>query len=517
MQTPPDGIPIRPEQVRHSSVPDLLERYDLRSRDDVTNVTVTGITHNSQWARPGDLYVAMPGSRFHGIDFAADAVAAGAVAVLTDEEGVERVQPGVDVPLLIGDHPRSLLGMLARDIYRTGESDVPLLGVTGTNGKTSVLYLLEAILRAGGMSSGMSTTAERRIGDLTIESDLTSPEASELHGLIGRMLEADVDAMLIEVSAQAVARNRINALLFDVVAFNNLSQDHLDDFGDMETYFRAKLNLFTPEHARRGVVIVDSTYGQRLARESQIPVTTLATEYGQEADWHLAVTRHSLDGVSFVLQGPNDVYLRARVPVFGAFMAENAALALIMLHEAGIDVERTIGQLGERPIPVEIPGRLELMNPGGSGPRFYVDYGHTPGSFTSMLDALGDVAEGRIVFMFGADGDRDPTKREDMGRIAAQGSHILIICDYHPRFEDPQAIRTQLLNGARMATSPVEIHEIPDPREAIRFAISVAEPEDVILYAGPGHETTQEVAGNMIPYSARDEVRAALREAGLLN
>lgn len=507
---------IRPLHPRAVDLQTIAEAAALRVEGDASEVTVLGLTLDSRDVRPGDLYVGMPGSRQHGAVFVSEAVARGAVAMVTNEAGAALSQDcGVPVLVTQGE-PREHLGEWANLVYGTDTVDAKVLGVTGTNGKTSVVYMIDALMRAVQMKTGISTTAERRIGDLAIVSALTSPEASELHGLLARMVEEQVEGIAIEVSAQAIVRHRIDGVRFDVVAFNNFSQDHLDEFGDMNAYFQAKLGLFTPERASRGVVVVDTPEGQRFARLSQIPVVTLSTEYGQNADWHLAITSHKIDGVSFVLQGPDDAYIRARVPVFGRFMAENAALAMIMLHEAGITVAQIAQALGNDPVPVRVPGRLELMNPGAEGPRFYVDYGHTPGSFEAMLDSLSDVAEGRVIFMFGADGDRDATKREEMGRIAAEGSHTLIICDYHPRTEDPAAIRAQLIRGAALARSRTEVHEVADPREAIRFAIANAEPNDTIVYAGPGHETYQEVAGNMIPYSARDEVRLALREAGLL-
>ncbi|MFT4231569.1 MAG: UDP-N-acetylmuramoyl-L-alanyl-D-glutamate--2,6-diaminopimelate ligase, partial [Leucobacter sp.] len=440
-----------------------------------------------------------------------------AVAMLTDETGAGIARDrGAGIPVLVSEHhPRLLLGEVAAEVYGTAGLAAKTFGITGTNGKTSVVYLLVELLRAAGFTTGLSSTAERRIGDEVIVSNLTSPEASELHGLLARMREKGVDGVALEVSAHAVEHHRIDGVRFDVVAFNNFSQDHLDDFGDMESYFAAKLALFAPEHAERGVVVVDSPHGQRIARESRIPVTRLATEYGQDADWHLAITGQSLDGVSFVLQGPDGAHFRGSVPVFGRFMAENAALALIMLHEAGIPISRVEAGLDRGRIPVYIPGRLELMSAPGSGPRFFVDYGHTPGAFQAMLDALDEVAPGRIVFLFGADGDRDTTKREEMGRIAGAGSDVVIVCDYHPRSEPPEAIRAQLIAGARSA-GRAEVIEEADPRVAVRRAVSIAGPEDVILYAGPGHEDHQEIAGRMLPYSARDEVRGALREAGLL-
>ena len=522
-----DPLSIRPQDPAPVPIAELAERFGLRAAPaggaadaeaaGGSGAAATGVTLDSRDVRPGDLYAALPGARRHGAEFAPQAAGRGAVAILTDDDGAARVRAaGVDLPVLVTPgHPREILGAVAAAVYGTDALPAKVFGITGTNGKTSVVYLLEELLRAAGFTTGLSSTAERRIGDEVIVSNLTSPEAPELHGLLARMRERGVEAVALEVSAHAVERRRIDGVHFDVVAFNNFSQDHLDDFGDMERYFAAKLALFAPEHAERGVVVVDSPHGQRIARESRIPVTRLATEYGRDADWHLAITRQSLDGVSFVLQGPGGAHFRGSVPVFGRFMAENAGLALIMLHEAGIPLDRVAAGLDRGRIPVYIPGRLEEMTRGGDGPRFYVDYGHTPGAFEAMLDALGEVAPGRVIFLFGADGDRDTTKREEMGRIAGLGADTVIVCDYHPRSEPPEAIRAQLLAGARAAGRASVIEE-GDPRTAVRLAISLAGPGDVILYAGPGHEDHQEVAGQFLPYSARDEVRGALREAGLL-
>lgn len=513
-------LTLRPRQ-RTVMLNRLIAAFSLSVvSGDVAAVEVTGVTLDSRDVRPGDLYLALAGERRHGAEFGLDAGGRGAAAILTDEAGAVQLRAHdaatLDIPVLVssGD-PRRIAGRVAAEVYGTGDLDVPVLGVTGTNGKTSVVYLLDALLEAAGYTAGLSTTAERRVGDTALVSSLTSPEAPELHALLALMQDEGVDAVALEVSAHAIARHRIDGVQFDVVAFNNLSQDHLDDFGDMETYFAAKLALFTPEHARRGVVVVDSPEGRKIARESTIPITTLSTEYGAQADWHLAVTAQDIDGVSFALQGPAGASFRGRVPVPGRFMAENAGLALVMLQEAGIDIDRVAAGLSRGVIPARIPGRLELVSYPSRGPRFYVDYGHTPASFQSMLDALDEVHDGRVIFLFGADGDRDPSKREAMGRIAAHGSDIVIVCDYHPRTEDPAVIRAQLIAGARSANR-AEVFEEPDPKAAVRLAISFAEPADVILYAGPGHEEHHEVDGVQIPYSARDEVRGALREAGLL-
>ncbi len=510
-------LSIRPQKTRPVPLRHISDRFGLEITSEVgiDGLMLGGVTLDSRDVRPGDLYAALPGARRHGAEFAKQAVERGAVAILSDAVGAEIArQLGVELPVGITSNPRGILGDVAAEIYGTSELGATLFGVTGTNGKTSVVYLLAELLRSAGLRAGLSSTAERKIDDTVMTSGLTSPESPELHGLLARMKEERAQAVVVEVSAHAVERHRVDGVHFDVVAFNNLSQDHLDEFGDMEHYFAAKLALFAPEHATRGVVVVDSEYGQRLAREATIPVTRLATEFGAEADWHMAVTAQDIDGVSFVLQGPSGAHFRGRVPVFGRFMAENAALALIMLHEAGISISQVSANLENGLIPIYIPGRLETISSPSNGPRFYVDYGHTPGAFEAMLDALGEVAPARVIFMFGADGDRDTTKREEMGRIAATLSDIVIVCDYHPRTEDPVAIRAQLIAGA-LSAHRAEVIEEGDPRKAVRLAISLAEPGDVILYAGPGHEDYQEVNGQHLPYSARDEVRAAMREAGL--
>ena len=511
-------LTIRPLHPVAMPLGKLAEEFTLELIAGDASVEISGVSMNSRDVRSGDLYVGIPGAKAHGARFAKAARDAGAAALLTDEAGRDLANAADlgDFPVLVTSrHPREILGSVSAAVYGTDNLGAKTFGITGTNGKTSVVYMVAELLKAAGLEIGLSSTAERRIGDEVIVSDLTSPESSELHALFARMIEREVQAIVVEVSAQAVDRHRIDGAQFDVVAFNNLSQDHLEEYGDLDTYFQSKLALFSPEHAKRGVAVVDGKWGQRVAREATIPVATLATEFGQSADWHLAVTHQNVDGVSFVLQGPEGAHFRGRVPVFGSFMAENAALALIMLHEAGIPISQVETGLENGLIPVHIPGRLEEITSGGPGPRFYVDYGHTPGAFEAMLESLSEVVDGKVIFMFGADGDRDTTKREEMGRIASAGSDILIVCDYHPRTEPAEQIRAQLLAGARRANHAV-VYEEADPRTAIRLAISLASPGDVIVYAGPGHEEYQEVAGEFIPYSARDEVRGALREAGLL-
>ncbi|HEY4151991.1 MAG TPA: UDP-N-acetylmuramoyl-L-alanyl-D-glutamate--2,6-diaminopimelate ligase [Pseudolysinimonas sp.] len=496
----------------------LVQEFDLDVRGSVDGVEVTGVTVGTADLHPGDLFVGIQGLNSHGASYAAAAKEGGAVAIVTDAVGAE-LAADAGLPILIVDDPRGALGGLSAWVYRTAESNALLFGTTGTNGKTSTSYLLEAILRQLGLVTGLSSTAERHIGDLTVVSRLTTPEASELHALLARMREAGVRAVAVEVSAQAMTWHRIDGLVFDVVAFTNLSHDHLDDYVDMEEYFQAKLALFDPEHGKRGVVSLDTAWGARVVAESRIPVTTIATvghataDDVSSAEWVVEVLDESAAHTEFRLTGPDGRALVTREPLIGWHMAANAALAIVMLVEAGFELE-AIGAALEDGIRAYLPGRTERVS-GDRGPSVYVDFGHSPDAFENTLAAVRKFTTGRTIMVFGADGDRDATKRHEMARVAAQGSDILVITDHHPRFEDAASIRATLLEGAKLAVDqPDETHEVSPPEAAIRTAVSLAKEGDSILWAGPGHQDYRDIRGVRTPYSARDEARAALREAG---
>jgi UDP-N-acetylmuramoyl-L-alanyl-D-glutamate--2,6-diaminopimelate ligase len=511
---------LRPEHPTPRSLARLVQEFGLEHRGSLDGVEVTGVTVRTTEVQPGDLFAAIPGKNAHGASFAQDAAAAGAVAVVTDEAGFDLAEPA-GVPVVIVDDPRAALGDIAAWVYRTAENPPLLFGTTGTNGKTSTSYLLEAILRQLGLVTGLSSTAERHIADLTVVSRLTTPEASEMHALLARMRESAVRAVAIEVSAQALTWSRVDGLVFDVVAFTNLSHDHLDDYADMEEYFRAKLPLFQPDRAKRGVVCLDTAYGRRVVEESRIPVTTIATvghaspEDVDSAEWVVDVTDESAAYTEFRLAGPEGRSLVTREPLIGWHMAANAALAIVMLVEAGFELEAIGAALdADGGIQAYLPGRTERVS-GDRGPSVYVDFGHSPDAFENTLGAVRKFTTGRTIMVFGADGDRDATKRHEMARVAAQGSDILVITDHHPRFEDPTSIRATLLEGAALAVDqPQEIYEVSPPEAAIRKAVSVAREGDSILWAGPGHQDYRDIEGVRTPYSARDEARAALREAG---
>jgi UDP-N-acetylmuramoyl-L-alanyl-D-glutamate--2,6-diaminopimelate ligase len=509
-----ESIPpiLRPDQVEPVNLNLFASTFGLEVLGNAAEVQLTGISMNTGDLRPGDLFVAMPGKKTHGANFVAKAIELGAVAIVTDQAGAELIG-ACDLPILLLENPRAHLGDLAAFVYGNLPGNMPkLFATTGTNGKTSTSYLLEGILRQLGEVTGLTSTAERHIAGEIIVSRLTTPESPEMQALIARMREKGVTSVAIEVSAQALSQLRVDGLHFDVVGFTNLSHDHLDDYADMQAYLEAKLPLFTKARAERGVVCLDSKYGKAFVKQSEIPVVTITSQMGVDADWHVGVTAETPAYTSFVLAGPEGVNIRSRVPLLGAHMAANAGLAIVMLIEAGFSAERIQAAIAKG-IEAYLPGRTERVT-GETGPNVYVDFGHSPDAFLNTLAAVRKVTEGRVFMVFGADGDRDASKRPDMARIAAEGCDVLVITDHHPRFEDPASIRKSLFESAIQARPNLEIYEVSPPEAAIRKAVSLAVPGDAILWAGPGHQDYRDIRGVRTPYSARAEARAALRESG---
>jgi UDP-N-acetylmuramoyl-L-alanyl-D-glutamate--2,6-diaminopimelate ligase len=333
-----------------------------------------------------------------------------------------------------------------------------------------------------------------------------------MNALIARMREKHCTAISIEVSAQALTQMRVDGLFFDAVGFTNLSHDHLDDYADLDEYLAAKAELFVPERATTGVVSLDSEYGAKFAAASKIPVVTITSKAEVKADWRVEITAEVASKTAFKLTGPQGQTLESWVPILGAHMAANAGLAVVMMIQAGYEFDR-ISRAVKGGIDAYLPGRTELVS-GQRGPSVYVDFGHSPDAFLNTLAAVRKVTAGRVLMLFGADGDRDATKRADMARIAAEGSDILVITDHHPRFEDPASIRKTLFDAAKLARPDMPLFEVSPPEAAIRKAVSLVGEGDSILWAGPGHQDYRDIRGVRTPYSARQEARDALKEAG---
>ncbi|MDQ4047716.1 MAG: UDP-N-acetylmuramoyl-L-alanyl-D-glutamate--2,6-diaminopimelate ligase [Actinomycetota bacterium] len=492
-------------------------------------VPVTGISLNSRTVEHGDLYVALPGAARHGADFAAAAIESGAVAVLTDDAGARILALATDasVPVLVVDEPRAVVGRLSALIYRSQAADgttPALFGVTGTNGKTTTTYFVNSLLRALGKKTGLIGTIEIVAGGDPIPSLLTTPESTDVHALLALMRERGLDAASMEVSSHAVSFRRVDGVVFDVVGFTNLTQDHLDLHGTMEDYFRTKAELFTAERARAAVVTVDDEWGRRLAAEAELPVTTLATlpSAGRAApsgaaDWTVADARPRGLGTEFTLRGRTGEELRVHTGLPGSFNVSNAALALAMVLAGGArpaDVQAALD--ASDPFTVAVPGRMELVS---TEPAAVVDFAHNPDALSRALEAVRSAdPSSKVIVVFGATGQRDQGKRPAMGAIAARLSDIVIVSDDDPHDEDAAAIRADVLVGATDAKEAEQLDcrilEVFPRDEAIRRAVELAAPNDTILVAGRGHEVWQEVKGVNLALDDRVELRNALTARG---
>lgn len=524
MSTTQPSLPpvLRPYAPPQRALTDLAALFATATRGQMDGVTLSGITLATADLRAGEAFVAIQGVNQHGAVFASAAAEKGAVAVITDEAGAD-LAGNTGLPIVVVADPRGILGALSAWVYGTGaEDELPLLfATTGTNGKTSVSHLLEGILAQLGLVTGLSSTAERHIAGDVIVSRLTTPEASEMHALLALMREREVEAVAVEVSAQALSRKRVDGLVFDVAGFTNFSHDHLDDYADMEEYFAAKLPLFRPDRARRAVICLDSASGVDVVAASEIPVVTVGTpaiaadaDVAATADWVVTIEEERQRGTQFTMTGPEGKTLTTIVPVIGPHMAANAALAIVMMLEGGYAWERITAAIErDGKINAYLPGRTELVS-GVQGPAVFVDFGHTPDAFEKTLAAIRRVTPGRTLMLFGADGDRDATKRPEMARTAVEGSDILVVTDHHPRLEDPASIRALLVDSARRAQPDAEIHEYSPPEVAIVAAVGMVQDGDAILWAGPGHQDYRDIRGVRTPYSARELARRALRDAG---
>ncbi|MCK1796359.1 UDP-N-acetylmuramoyl-L-alanyl-D-glutamate--2,6-diaminopimelate ligase [Streptomyces sp. XM4193] len=526
--TGPEGAPaVRPSGLRPVPLTELARSLRVEVQPPPTaraeeqppgpdagaEIQVTGITHDSRAVRPGDVYAALPGARFHGVDFAVQAASLGAVAVLTDPAGTQR---GLDagLPVLTVPDPRGRMGRLAAEIYGEPGRDLLQIGITGTSGKTTTAYLVDGGLRAAakeGELTGLIGTVESRVGDRRVKSERTTPEATELQALFAVMRESAVTSVAMEVSSHALVLGRVDGCVFDVAVFNNLSPEHLDFHPDMEDYFRAKSQLFTRARSRLGVVNIDDDWGQRLVQESEVPVTTFSAEGHPDAHWRADDVEVGPLGSAFTVLGPEGQSVRAAAPLPGPFNVSNALAAITALVVAGIDLQTAAEGVAAVP---GVPGRLERVDE-GQPYLAVVDYAHKPDAVESVLRALRKVTDGRVHAVLGCGGDRDPHKRPAMGAALARLADTAVLTSDNPRSEDPLAILATMLGGAAEVPSyergTVLLEE--DRAAAIQAAVARAEPGDVVVVAGKGHEQGQDIAGVIRPFDDREVLRETIRAA----
>jgi UDP-N-acetylmuramoyl-L-alanyl-D-glutamate--2,6-diaminopimelate ligase len=460
------------------------------------DVDLADASHDSRDVRQGTLFCAVPGGTHDGHDHAMSAVRAGASALM-----VER-RLDIDVPQLVVPSVRHAMGPAAAIVHGRPADELRMVGVTGTNGKTTVTFLLEAAMAASGWGSGRIGTLGARLHGRSEPGVRTTPEATDLQRLLRSMRTRGADAVAMEVSSHGLDLHRVDGILFDVVAFTNLTQDHLDWHGSMERYLAAKARLFTPDLAREGVVLVDAPGARDLTALARIPMTTVGAADG--VDVRVVERQVGPEGSSarLLLDGRT---VELRTIMRGTHNLDNLIVAAVAAVRAGIEPEVVARGLADVPAP---PGRLEPFG-GGSEPLVLVDYAHTPeavaGAIAVGRDLVGD--GGRLHVVIGAGGDRDRDKRAGMGAAAA-AADIVVVTDDNPRSEDPAVIRSALLDGARRGTA--EVIESAGRASAVQRAVLSAVVGDVVLVLGRGHETRQEVAGEHLPLDDRDLVRSAL-------
>jgi UDP-N-acetylmuramoyl-L-alanyl-D-glutamate--2,6-diaminopimelate ligase len=473
-------------------------------------VAVANLAYDSRKAGPGTLFFCVVGEKRDGHEFAAQVVEAGAVALVVERE-LE-----VDVPQVVVPSARAAMAPFAAAFWGDPTVELRVVGVTGTNGKTTTAYLVREILEAAGIQTGLMGTVKQVVGGEEEPVERTTPEAIDLQETFRRMIDGGDAAVAMEVSSHAMVLHRADAIHFDVAVFTNLTQDHLDFHSDMEDYFAAKRMLFEADPSVR-IVNVDDPYGRRLADE--FDCLTFSAE-GTEADYSASAVEFDASGASFtVLMGrkvrhistnrPINGEVRVRTGMPGHFNVANALGAFAAATALGVDAETAAAGLAKA---ARVPGRFEPIDE-GQGFAVLVDYAHTPDSMENVLRAARRLTDGRLISVFGAGGDRDKAKRPLMGRAGGTLSDLAVVTSDNPRSEDPEAIVAEVAAGAREGDAELVVEV--DRHEAIALALGRAEPGDTVVIAGKGHEQGQEFeGGRKIPFDDREVAREELRKLG---
>jgi UDP-N-acetylmuramoyl-L-alanyl-D-glutamate--2,6-diaminopimelate ligase len=476
------------------------------------DVVVNGVTHDSRLVEPGFAFVAIPGFKRDGVEFVGEALRRGATLVVAERE-ISGMPP--DVPAVVVPDARDALAVLARAIFGEPSEDMAVYGVTGTNGKTTTSYALYSILVAAYTSEkcGLMSTAEVVFGDERRPVVRTTPEAVEVQGTLREMLDAGVEHVVTEVSSHGIALKRVAGTRFAAALFTNLTRDHLDLHGSMEEYYRTKRGLFLwvpPEGPK--LANADDPHGRRLAGE--VPgVKTFGT--AGDADYRVESVRSARGGTAFLLRHPGGV-LKIESPLLGGYNVENVAGAAALALASGVGeeaVDQAVRGMGQ------VPGRFERVASEGLGFEVIVDYAHTDVGLEAVLGVARAVAErgdrdsgrpGRVICVFGAAGDRDGAKRPLMGRVAAGLAELSVITTDDAYTEDPGKIAREVAAGARGGPGGYEV--VLDRRAAIERALTTAEPGDVVVVAGKGHERVQHLPEGDIPFHDASVVRELLQE-----
>lgn len=497
---PAPRLDSRPVETFRATLGDLAAHLGAPAPERA-DAAFTGVALSTDHVRAGDLFLGIPGANAHGARFAAKAVEAGASAVLTDAAGAAHVPDGV--PALVVADPRRAAGPASAFLYRDPVASMTSIGITGTQGKTTTAFYVAA---AAGMSqSGTIGSIGTTVGDDFFPPVLTTPEAPELQALFAVMREQKLSTVAVEASSHALTLGRVDGFAFDAGIFLNLGHDHRDYHPTQADYFAAKALLLTPEHAKVGIVDIDSHWGRVLAAQATVPVLTTSASGSESADWRAEDVELRAHGSSFTVRSPRGERVRFSTQLTGAFNVNNILAAVAALVETGRDLADLAPGIAALP---SVEGRLQRFDFGQPFTAI-VDSAHKPEAINAALRAIRTTTpEGRLIAVLGANGHRDAAKRRMMGRFAAMFADVLVITDDNPYDDDPAEIRASLIDGAR--SSVVEIVEIADRREAMAAAVRMARPEDTVVVLGKGHERYHALADGEIPWYDPDVLREVI-------
>jgi UDP-N-acetylmuramoyl-L-alanyl-D-glutamate--2,6-diaminopimelate ligase len=461
------------------------------------DVVISGVSINAQKVVPGDLFIAFAGANTHGISYLEQAISNGAVAVLSDKK-IE-----TSIPSFIHPKPREIVGSISAWLYGHPFKSLKAIGITGTNGKTTTANLVKQIWQLNSIKSGLIGTLGVEIADDKLESARTTPEADDLQAIAAAMVEQGCKNLAMEVSSHAIDQGRIKGAKYEVVAFSNLTQDHLDYHLSMENYFQSKANLFASEYAKAAVINIDDSYGKRLLMQVKIPVVKVSRK-DSTADWYLAKAEIKNGLYQVEIKSKSGESLSENFALLGDYNLDNLLLAVAIVNSAGLSLDKIASTISKLQ---SVPGRLESVN---AGQKFtaLVDYAHTPDAVERVIATVKSVTNGKIIGVLGCGGDRDASKRSLMGYALFNGCDLAVFTSDNPRSESAEAILNQMTAGIDLGKKGlVEI----DRKSAIDLAVKNAQSGDVVLLMGKGHESGQEVNSVVTPFDDRIELAESIR------
>ena len=460
-------------------------------------VVISGVSINAQKVVPGDLFIAFAGANTHGVSYLEQAISNGAVAVLSDQKIKS------SIPAFIHPKPREIVGPISAWLHGHPFESMKAIGITGTNGKTTTANLVKQIWQLNSIKSGLIGTLGVEIGEEKLESARTTPEADDLQAIAGAMVEQGCKNLVMEVSSHAIDQGRIKSAKYEVVAFSNLTQDHLDYHLNMENYFQAKAKLFTSEYAKVAVINIDDSYGKKLSHQVKIPVVSVSRK-DSNADFYLAKAEIKNGLYQVEIKSKSGESLIENFALLGDYNLDNLLLAVAIVNSAGLSLDKIVPTIGKLH---SVPGRLESVN---AGQKFtaLVDYAHTPDAVERVIATVKSATDGKIIGVLGCGGDRDASKRSVMGHALFNGCDLAVFTSDNPRSESAESILKEMTKGLDLGKKGfIEI----DRKSAIDLAVKNAQSGDVVLLMGKGHESGQEVNSVITPFDDRVELAESIK------